>query len=90
MPLYGVIQMSSITANEILDIACYQWAGTKEIMRIGSIGEGRALKVKREIRDCLIQKGYTLPKNKVPMESVLEYFKINLNYLKSVKRKKEK
>lgn len=74
--------MNSITAKEILNLVKYQWAGTKEIMKIGSVGEARALRIKKEISLNLMDKGYVLPRNKVPMEAVIKYFKINLEYLK--------
>ena len=74
--------MNSVTAKEILDLVCYQWAGTKEIMKIGSVGQARALRIKKEISINLIDKGYVLPRNKVPMEAVIKYFKINLDYLR--------
>lgn len=76
--------MNSVTAKEILELINYQWAGTKEIMKIGNIGEGRALKIKKEITVNLIEKGYTLPRNKVPMESVVKHFKINIDYLRKI------
>jgi len=53
-------------------------------MRIGNIGEARALKIKKEIAIQLQEKGYALPRNKVPMESVLKHFKINIEYLRKV------
>ncbi len=80
--------MNSITADEILSLICHQWAGTKDIMKIGNIGEGRALKVKREITDLLNEEGYVLPRNKVPMESVIKYFKINIDFLKKVTKER--
>ena len=76
--------MNNVTAKEILSLINYQWAGTKEIMRIGNIGEARALKIKKEIAIQLQEKGYALPRNKVPMESVLKHFKINIEYLRKV------
>ncbi len=79
--------MNSLSANEILDVICTQWAGTKEIMKLGHIGENRALKIKKEIQNKLLSEGYALPRYHVPMESVVEYFKINVEYLKKVSEK---
>jgi len=78
--------MNNVTATEILEIIHFQWAGTKEIMKIGNIGEARALKIKKTITSDLLEKGYTLPRNKVPMEVVLKYFKINIDYLRRVNK----
>lgn len=82
--------MSNLKAEEVLDMICYQYAGTKEIMKIGSLGEVRALKIKKEITTRLKQDGYTLPRNKVPMEEVVKYFKINIDYLKKVAMERNK
>lgn len=79
--------MNNITAHEILDMANYQWAGTKEIMKLGNMGEARALKIKREITSQLLSDGYVLPRNKIPMENVINYLKINIDYLKKIERK---
>jgi len=51
--------MNNVTATEILEIIHFQWAGTKEIMKIGNIGEARALKIKKTITSDLLEKGYT-------------------------------
>lgn len=78
--------MNNVTADEILGIIHFQWAGTKEIMKIGNVGEARALRIKKEISSDLVEKGYTLPRNKVPMEFVLKYFKINIEFLRRVNK----
>lgn len=76
--------MNNVTAEEILALMCYQWAGTKDIMKIGNVGETRALRIKKEITESLLEKGYVLPRNKIPMESVIKHFKINIEYLRKV------
>ena len=80
--------MNNVTADEILDLIHYQWAGTKEIMKIANIGEARALKIKKQLINELLEQGYTLPRNKVPMEGVLKYFKINIEFLRRVKKER--
>ena len=80
--------MNNVTADEILDLIHYQWAGTKEIMKIANIGEARALKIKKQLINELLEQGYTLPRNKVPMEVVLKYFKINIEFLRRVKKER--
>ncbi len=81
--------MNSISASEILKILAHQWAGTEDIKRIGSIGNNKALKIKREIVQRLKDKGdeYALPRNKVPMEEVMKYFKLNVEYLTKLAKK---
>jgi hypothetical protein len=81
--------MNSISASEILKILAHQWAGTEDIKRIGSIGNNKALKIKREIVQRLKDTGdeYALPRNKVPMEEVMKYFKLNVEYLTKLAKK---
>ena len=81
--------MNNVTAEEILTLMCYQWAGTKDIMKIGNVGETRALKIKKENTETLLEKGYDLPRNKIPMESVIKHFKINIEYLRKVTEERE-
>ena len=76
-----------LTADELLDLFNSQWATTKDIMNIGVVGMNKALFIKKEIMTDLISKGYMLPNGLVPMSYVIDYFKININYLKKVARK---
>ena len=75
-------------ARELLELLDKQWANTKDIQKIGGIGEAKALKVKKQIRDELINdKNYYLPNERtVPMSEVVKFFKIDINYLKKVER----
>jgi len=73
-----------MTANELLNAINKQWATTKDIMLVGNIGENKALKIKKVINENLIKQGYVLPRNKVPMESVINYFKLNIDFLKKI------
>lgn len=73
-------------ANDLLNMINKQWATTTDIMSIGEVGYHKALDIKKEIATALENQKYKLPKNKVPMEFVVEYFKINISYLKKVSR----
>lgn len=76
--------MTKISANELLKLIDNQWASTSDIMKIGSVGRNKALTIKSKIKTELENKGYYLPNNLVTMQSVLDYFKIDINYLKKV------
>ena len=78
--------MNKVSAKTILDMIAQQWASTSDIMVIGACGRNKALIIKREIKSKLLQLGYYLPKNLVPMESVIDYFNINVDYLERVNR----
>lgn len=73
-----------LSADELLSIFNKQWATTKDIMKIGCMGENRALKIKREITKKIYLDGDVLPRNKVPMEDVIKIFRINIDFLKKV------
>ena len=79
-----------LTANELLQLFNNQWASTKDIMDIACIGNNQTLQIKRIIKKDLKEKGYFTPKNLVPMWAVIEYFKIDINYLKKVSKSKNK
>ena len=74
---------NDLTANELLKLISRQWATTKQIMRIGNIGEGKALRIKNRIKKE-IDEPETLPRDKVPMVEVVKFFNINIEYLKKV------
>lgn len=78
-------KIPSLTAEEMLEIMNKQWASTKDIQALASVGEQKALKIKNEINEILEQDGY-IAIGKVPMEKLVEYLKININYLKKISK----
>ncbi len=73
-----------MNAEEILKLIDQQWATTTDITKIGKCGRDKAVKIKKEIANELGNK-YYLPDGMVPMEKVVKYFNININYLKRMK-----
>lgn len=80
----GVVIMSSLKADEVLEIIKYQWAGAKEIAKLGNVGYKKASKIRNELWTKLDEEGYALPRYSVPMNEVTKYFNINIDYLKKV------
>ncbi len=77
--------ITPMKAIDILEIISYQWARTKDIMDIGCCGKVRAIAVKDEIQQQIkTETGKDLPKHLVPMSKVVEYFNIDISYLKKV------
>ena len=77
--------MKKYTASEQLQAMTTQWATNKEIKVIGGIGINKAIDVRKEIEQQVKKDGYRLPKQAVvPMEYVIDYFHININYLKKL------
>ena len=73
-----------MNAEELLELINQQWATTTDITKIGQCGRDKAVKIKSEIKSQL-GNNYYLPNGRVPMEKVVEYFNININYLKRIK-----
>ena len=77
-----------IQADELLEILNKQWATIQDIMKIGALGRNKARNIKNEIERNIIDQGLKLPNNLVPMEKVIEYFKINLDFLVTINKSK--
>ena len=77
----------TLTASELLELLGKQWANVNDIKLIGEVGTNRAQIIKKEIKENLENQGYRLPRGLVPMEAVVEYFKINIEYLKKFTKK---
>ena len=77
-----------IQADEMLEILTKQWATIQDIMKIGALGRNKARNIKNEIERNIIDQGLKLPNNLVPMEKVIEYFKINLDFLVTINKSK--
>ena len=77
-----------IKADEMLEILNKQWATIQDIMKIGALGRNKARDIKSEIERNIKAQGLKLPNNLVPMEKVIEYFKINLDFLVTINKSK--
>ncbi|MBE6152932.1 MAG: hypothetical protein E7166_01705 [Firmicutes bacterium] len=77
-----------IQADEMLELLNKQWATIQDIMKIGALGRNKARNIKNEIERNIIDQGLKLPNNLVPMEKVIEYFKINLDFLVTINKSK--
>ncbi len=77
-------------ASEQLLAMTSQWADTKAICTIGNIGTNKAIEIRTEIEKQVKEDGYRLPRQKiVPMKYVIDYFKIDINYLKKLAKLEE-
>ena len=72
-----------MSAQETLDLIAKQWCNLNDLMALAQVGRNSALKVKKEIKEKLTEKGYRLPNHLVPMKEVVDYLNININYLES-------
>lgn len=73
-----------MNARETLKLISKQWCDINDLMQLAEIGKNNAVKLRREIKDELILKGYTLPNNRLPIIEVVNKLKININYLEKM------
>ncbi len=71
-------------ARETLKLISKQWCNLDDLMKLAEIGKNNAVKLRREIKNDLITRGYTLPNNRLPMIEVVNKLKININYLEKM------
>lgn len=77
-----------LQADQMLTTLNKQWATIQDIMLVGSLGRNKARDIKNEIASRIEAEGKRLPNNLVPMEKVIEYFNINVEYLVSINKSK--
>lgn len=71
-------------AKETLKLISKQWCDLNDLMKLTQVGRNNALKIKNEIKVSLINQGYSLPSNLLPMNEVVSYLKINISYLQKM------
>ena len=78
------MRSTKMTATELLEAVNHQWATVDDIMKIGAVGINKARLIKNIIEKDINDSGYALPRRLVPMQKVIEYYKIDINFLKEV------
>lgn len=73
-----------MTAKETLDLISKQWCDLNDLRKLTGLSKNSASKLKSEIRINLLNKGYQLPSKLLPMNKVVNYLKININYLQKM------
>ena len=84
-----------MNAHDILEILSKQWCNTEDLKKLTGLGKNNISKLKTKIRKELMSKGYKLPTKLLPMNEVVNYLKIDIEYLNqiaknNVKQKGEK
>lgn len=75
-----------MTAKETLVLIYKQWCDLNDLRKLTGLGKNSASKLKSEIRINLLNKGYQLPSKLLPMNEVVNYLKINVNYLQKMSK----
>lgn len=81
------LKKNHASADEILELIKKPWANNNDISLIGDVGLNRAALDRKEIEKIVKDKygqNVRLPVAKVPMEFVVDYYHINISFLKKV------
>lgn len=73
-----------MSARETLELLSKQWCDLNDLMKLTNVGRNSALKIRKEIKVELEDKGYTLPNNLLPMCEVVNKLRINIPYLQKM------
>ena len=84
-----------MNTHDMLEILSKQWCNTEDLKKLTGLGKNNISKLKTKIRKELLSKGYKLPTKLLPMNEVVNYLKIDIEYLNqiaknNVKQKGEK
>lgn len=71
-------------AKETLELISKQWCNLNDLMKLLGCGRNKALMAKKTIKERLINDGYYLPNNNLPMQAVVDILKIDINRLEKI------
>lgn len=74
-----------MNAEQTLKLIAKQWCSLSDLMKLLGCGRNKALIVKKQIKDKLINDGYIIPSNNLPMKAVIDILKIDVDYLNKIK-----
>lgn len=81
-----------MTYRELYSHINKPWANVKDIQNIASCGKNKASKIRDDIITKILQNGKNVPQAKekiVPMELVIEYLNLDLNYIFQMAKKEK-
>lgn len=73
-----------MSAEETMKIITKQWCNLTDLMKLLGCGRNKALEVKKQIKDKLINEGYFIPVNDLPMQAVVDVLKIDIDRLEKI------
>ena len=73
-----------MSAEETLKIITKQWCNLSDLMKLLGCGRNKALDVKKQIKDKLINEEYFIPGNDLPMQAVVDVLKIDIDRLEKI------
>ena len=75
-----------MSAEETVKIITKQWCNLTDLMKLLGCGRNKALDVKKQIKNKLINEGYFIPGNDLPMQAVVDVLKIDIDRLEKIKK----
>lgn len=78
------ISKKQLSATEMLQTLAKQWLTTADIKRIACCGYDKARAIRDGVANYLKEKNYYFPSGYLPTKEVIEYLKIDVNYLKKL------
>ncbi len=73
-----------MSAEETMEIITKQWCNLTDLMKLLGCGRNKALDIKKQIKDKLINEGYFIPGNDLPMQAVVDVLKIDMDRLEKI------
>lgn len=73
-----------MSAEETMKIITKQWCNLTDLMKLLGCGRNKALEIKKQIKDKLINEGYFIPVNDLPMQAVVDVLKIDIDRLEKI------
>lgn len=70
-----------MSAEEAMKIITKQWCNLTDLMKLLGCGRNKALDIKKQIKNKLINEGYFIPDNDLPIQAFVYVLKINIDRL---------
>lgn len=75
-----------MNAEETLNLISKTWCDINDLMKLTGLSRSSALKIRNKIKEEL---NYEIHTRDLPMNVVVDYLKINIDYLKELTTRKE-
>ena len=73
-----------MSAEETMRIINKQWCNLTDLIKLLGCGRNKALDIKKQIKNKLINEGYFIPGNDLPMQAVVDVLKIDIDRLEKI------
>ena len=67
--------VNNMSAEETLKLISKQWCSITDLMKLLGCGRNKVIEVKKYNKDKLLNEGYYIPENNLPMQVVIDVLK---------------